>query len=113
MNFFQRFKFFAFGVGIGCLVVYGMLIRGRDFPAWLPGDRVIQELAVDSIIINEGQLPFADSLLVSRIKNSKVLFDQSNVRDMACREYQLQSEQERMRFKICNNKIELMNYQPR
>lgn len=114
MNFLHRFKFFAIGVGLGCLVVYGLLIRDRDFPAWLPEDRVLEELAVDSIIIRDGvQLPFADSLLAEHILDSDVIFDESSVRDMACREYQLESDTERMRFKICNKRIELYEYKPK
>jgi hypothetical protein len=113
-DFLHRFKFFAIGVGLGCLIVYGLLIKDRDFPAWLPGDRVLEELAVDSIIIgNDIQLPFADSLLKEHILNSDVLFDESKVRDMACREYQLESDTERMRFKICNKQIELYQYEPK
>ncbi len=112
MNFLHRFKFFSIGVGLGCLIVYALLIRDRDFPAWLPSDRVLEELAVDSVIIGNGiQLPFADSLLREHILNSDVLFDESKVRDMACREYQLESEAERMRFKICNKRIELYQYE--
>ena len=76
MNFLHRFKFFAFGTGLGCLIVYGLLIRDRDFPAWLPEDRVLEELAVDSVIIGSSiQLQFADSLLVEHIMNSDVLFN--------------------------------------
>lgn len=113
-SFLHRFKFFAIGVGLGCLIVYGLLIRNRDFPAWLPEDRVLEELAVDSVIIRDGvQLPFADSLLSEHILNSDVLFDESKVRDMACREYQLESDAERMRFKICNKQIELYEYEPK
>jgi hypothetical protein len=114
MNFLQRFKFFGIGVGLGCVIVYFLLIRNRDFPAWLPEDRVLEELAVDSVIIaNDIQLPFADSLLKERILNSDVIFDESKVRDMACREYQLESETERMRFKICDKKIRLYQYEPK
>ena len=114
MNFLQRFKFYLIGVGLGSLIAYGLLIRGRDFPAWLPKDRVLEELAVDSVIIANGiQLPFPDSLLSAHIKSSDVLFDQSKVRDMACREYQLESETERMRFRICNKRIELYRYEPK
>ncbi len=113
-SFLHRFKFFAIGVGLGCLIVYGLLIKDRDFPAWLPGDRVLEELAVDSVkIASSIHLPFADSLLSEHILSSDVLFDESKVRDMACREYQLDSEVERMRFRICNKRIELYEYEPK
>jgi len=114
MNFVQRLGYFGLGTGLGCLIVYALLIRDRDFPAWLPSDRVLEELAVDSVIVaNDIQLPFADSLLKEHILNSDVLFDESKVRDMACREYQLESDTERMRFKICNKQIRLYQYEPK
>lgn len=114
MSFLQRFKYYLFGVALGSLIVYGMLIRGREFPAWLPEGRVLEELAVDSVIIADGvQLPFPDSLLIQHIKKSDVLFSQSKVRDTVCKEYQLESDTERMRFRICKNSIELYEYDPK
>ena len=114
MNFLTRLSYFAFGAGLGCLLVYALLIQDREFPAWLPEDRVIEELAVDSVVIAEGvQLPFPDSLLVARIKSSDVLFKESKVRDVECKEYQLESDVERMRFQICKDKIRLIAYEPK
>lgn len=113
MNFLTRLGYFAFGLGLGCLLVYVMLIRNRtDLPAWLPGDRVIQDLAVDSVIIDTDIiLPFPDSLLIARIKASDVKFDESIVRDVDCKEYQLQSKEERMRFRQCRTEIRLIGYE--
>ncbi len=89
-----------------------MLVKDREFPALLPVDRVIEELTMGSISINEGiALPFADSLLVERIEESDVLFDESNVREKPCRVYQLESDIERMRFSICDSVVTLRKYQ--
>lgn len=111
MNFFQRLGYLGFGVGLGCLIVYGLLIKDRDFPAWLPEDRVLEELAVDSIIISPDLgIAFSDSVLIEKILDSDVLFRESLVRDVECREYQLESDSERMRFKICDKQIELYQY---
>ena len=113
MSFLRRLGYFAFGVGLGSLLVYALLIRDREFPAWLPEDRVIEQLAVDSVIIaNNIRLPFPDSLLVARIKECDVLFDQSDVSDMSCKKYQLASEKERMRFEVCQGEIRLIDYLP-
>ena len=112
MNFVQRLGYFGFGVGLGCLIVYALLIKDRDFPAWLPEDRVLEELAVDSIIVSpELGIKFPDSILIEKILESDVLFRESVVRDTECREYQLESEKERMRFKICEKQIELYQYE--
>ncbi|MDB4655310.1 hypothetical protein OAE48_00530 [Flavobacteriales bacterium] len=114
MSFARRFGYFLFGVGLGSLLVYVLLIRDRDFPAWLPEGRVLEELAVDSVIIPESiVLPFADSLLSQRIMACDVLFNQSVVRDQPCKEYQLESDADLMRFEICDDKITLMNYESR
>lgn len=111
MTLFERFKFFGFGISIGSIMVYFMLIKDREFPAWLPGDRVIEELTMYPIIVENGvEIPFADSLLALHIEDSDVLFDESNVREKPCREYQLESEAERMRLKICDTVVTLFQY---
>ncbi|MGB0368010.1 MAG: hypothetical protein ACPGU4_04830 [Flavobacteriales bacterium] len=114
MSFTKRLGYFAFGVGLGCMLVYALLIRDREFPAWLPEDRVLEELAVDSVVISASvNLPFADSLLPKRVLECDVLFDESVVRDQPCKEYQLQSEIDKMRFEVCDEKITLTQYEAR
>lgn len=99
---------------MGSMLVYALLIRDREFPAWLPEDRVIEELAVGSVIIGNGIiLPFPDSVLVDRIEASDVLFSESIVRDSPCKEYQLESDAERMRFEICEKQITLIEFEKR
>lgn len=113
MSFLTRLSYFVFGVVLGSILVIKLLIRDREFPAWLPEDRVLEELAVDSLIISEAvSLPFSDSILMERIKDSDVLFSESVVRNQRCKEYQLESENERMRFEICPEAITLMEYRP-
>ena len=43
----RRWRAYLIGVGLGCLIVYITLIRGRDrdFDFWFPGPRVLTELA--------------------------------------------------------------------
>jgi hypothetical protein len=114
MSFARRFGYFLFGVGLGCILVYALLIRDREFPSWLPEGRVLEELAADAVVVSESIiLPFSDSLLPARILKCDVLFNESVVRDQPCKEYQLQSEIERMRFEICDKQITLMEYEAR
>jgi hypothetical protein len=114
MSFLRRLGYFLLGVTLGSMLVYVLLIRDREFPAWLPEDRVIEELAVDSIIIGNGlELPFADSVLIDKIEASDVLFRESIVRDAPCKEYQLESDAERMRFEICQKQITLIRFEKR
>ena len=94
------------------MLVYVMLIRDRDFPAWLPEDRVLEELAADSIAIAEGlHLTFSDSTLRSKLEDADVLFKKSIVRNEPCREYQIETALEHMRFKLCDSIPELIQYE--
>jgi len=116
VNFLHRFKYFAFGLLLGSLIVYTMLFRHRDsLPAWTPNDRVLQELRLaDTIIIDPSvELPFPDSLLLKRVARSSVRFGESDVRSGACRVYQLDSKEDRMRFSICKDAVILVGYAPK
>ena len=113
MKFLDRLGYFGFGVALGCALVYFMLIKDREFPAWMPGDRVIEELTSYPISIEAGvSVPYSDSLLVEAIKKSKVNFDKSDVRSKPCRTYQLYSKVEHMRLKICDKKVARVAYRP-
>ena len=112
MTFIQRLGYYGFGVGIGCLFVYALLIRDREFPAWTPEGRVLEELTMDTIFISPKlELNFSDSALRSKVKNSDVLFRKSIVRGEPCREYQLDSKKERMRVSICDSIRTLVQYE--
>lgn len=112
MKFTDRLMYFAFGILLGCGLVYGMLIKDRDFPAWLPGDRVIEELTSYPISVADSvRLPFSDSLLASRMEDSDVKFRESVVRDQPCRTYQLQSEVDRLRVRICDSTVTIVAYE--
>jgi len=114
MTFFQRFKFFGFGLGMGCILVYFMLIRDREFPPWTPEGRVLEELTMDTIFIApELNVQFSDSVLREKVNDSEVLFRQSIVRNEPCREYQLDSKKERMRVSICDSIRTLVQYEPK
>lgn len=114
MNFLNRLKYYLIGLGLGSLLVYFMLVRNRkDLPVWTPNDRVLQELQLaDSISVSLGvSIPFQDSILKTRIESSSVIFSESDVRSDSCRTYQLDSDQERMRFRICGKNVQLVQYQ--
>ena len=44
-----------FGVGIflGCLVSYVIFYNNRDYPAWLPNDRMTEKFMEDSLIVTD------------------------------------------------------------
>lgn len=113
MNFLNRLKYYLLGLGIGSLLVYLILVRNReDLPVWTPNDRVLQELRLAELsVTSDLTLPFPDSLLKARIKQSSVLFSESDVRSDTCRTYQLDSDIERMRFRICGKTAQLVHYE--
>ncbi|MFM1876198.1 MAG: hypothetical protein RL266_1935 [Bacteroidota bacterium] len=114
MSFIQRLGYFIFGVGLGSMLVYVLLIRDREFPAWLPEDRVIEELTTDTIFVAKAVvINFSDSTLKQKVKEADVLFRESIVRNEPCREYQLETDNERMRFSICKDRTELIQFDPK
>ncbi len=40
----RRLSFFIVGTLLGCVFVYAVLIRGNKFPAWLPKDRIKEQV---------------------------------------------------------------------
>lgn len=114
MTFLQRLGYYGFGVGIGCMLVYALLIRNREFPAWTPEGRVLEELTMDTIhIAPELNVQFTDSVLRDKVKHADVRFRESIVRDEPCREYQLDTKKERMRVSICDSIRTLVLYEPK
>jgi hypothetical protein len=113
MNFLNRLKYYMLGLGLGSLLVYIMLVRNRtDLPVWTPNDRVLQELRLaDLTVAQDVTIPFTDSVLQLRIRQSSVLFSESDVRSDSCRTYQLDSDTERMRFRICGKNAQLVRYE--
>ncbi|MFC2176749.1 hypothetical protein ACFLR1_07275, partial [Bacteroidota bacterium] len=86
--------------------------KDRKFPAWLPEDRILEELTQRPINIGDNiELPFADSLLPEVIMRSEVLFNESEVRTKPCRTYQLKADATSMRFTICDSTVSLVAYQ--
>lgn len=47
----RRVRIYLFGLGLGCLLVYFFLIRGkgRDFGFWLPENRIWEEISRKAI----------------------------------------------------------------
>lgn len=94
----RRFLFYFIGIGLGILFVYAVVLRGRDWPAWLPQGAVIEEIFRKPMTVTEDETcsPQAlgiDSLQLNRmIKKSKVDFKRSDVQKQPCRLYYLNTE---------------------
>lgn len=89
-----RLKFYGFGFGLGCLVVYFTLIKDRDRPSFLPEGRVLEFFEDTNIRISNQlkceleckniPLNFMDSTFWA---NAKVDFDKSAVKRKPCPEH--------------------------
>lgn len=44
MDFLYRLKYYLLGFGLGCVVVWATLYRGRDRTSWLPKGRIVSFL---------------------------------------------------------------------
>lgn len=103
---------FMFGVGIGCVLVYGMLIRDREFPAWTPSDRIKEEITWDSIHIDPNvDLKMDQTALKEAVNGADIHFDRSKVRDEPCRTYLMTTlDQHDMSISICDSVATVVAY---
>lgn len=85
----RRVRIYAFGVGLGCMMVYVFLIRGknRDFGFWLPENRIIEELTTSKITYSDQATcalacySIAADSVKTIIQNSNVNYDRSLPRE--------------------------------
>lgn len=102
----RRFLFYFIGIGLGIVFVYLVVLRGRDWPAWLPQGAVIEEIQRKPKEFNTSSdcAPNKlgiDSLQLSRmIDKAKVDFKRSEVQKEPCRLYYLNSEWSEKNYEI-------------
>lgn len=95
---FYRLKFYGFGFGLGCVLVWATLIKDRERPSFLPEGRVLEFFEGTDIRIsdklkceltcNNIPLNFMDSTFWA---NAKVDFDKSAVKRKPCPEHYVKS----------------------
>ena len=98
MPFSRRITLFLFGTLLGGFFVWGVLMRGRDFPAWTPEGRILEQLRAHPIKI----APKANCQLkcaglktddvIAVLQSAEVLFSESSIRDKEIPEYILEGE---------------------
>lgn len=47
-----RLAYFIFGIVAGSVFVYFILIKGKKFPAWLPADRVKEQIKGSKVVLS-------------------------------------------------------------
>jgi hypothetical protein len=119
MNFPRRLRLFVFGILIGCLVVWGLLMRGRKFPAWTPEGRILEALQQYPVKISQPARcmmqcnNISENDILSIINTADVIFSESTVRDIEIPEYILQGQgidgrKYKMRFRSRTEENDLM-----
>jgi len=113
----RRFFFYLAGFTIGAIFIYFLLLRGRSFNFWMPGERVKTELIVRKPVMSEKAnclfecLGLNNDTLPALIKTSKVNFKESKVHEKPCKYYLLENNDgnTRMEFSVCDTMVTLLN----
>lgn len=99
MDFKRRLRLYLTGVFLGLIVVWFMLFRNRDrdLDAWLPKERVLQELVSNPLTYSQvGQCfmnchGITDSAIVQLLREGEVNFGASKPREEPCKVYAVES----------------------
>lgn len=112
-DFFRRLRFYVFGFLLGCVLVYFVLLRGKDRTGWLPERRVIEKIdSTLSLTSPMKCLMDCDSIstadLHAIIKGSDVDFGESITQKKPFRMYVLKGklrtgEEIKMNFDVCDS----------
>jgi len=109
MDFNRRLRLFLFGVIAGSLVVWALLFRNRELPAWTPNDRVMESLRQNPIKIQPAARcimdcnGIVDGDVIKVLQTGRVKFSESDVRGKEVPEYIIEGEKQdgkplKMRF---------------
>lgn len=92
----RRVLLFSIGIGIGCVMVYFTLIRGKNRGYWLPENRV-RDLILQSEIIYSpcakcmmACMKIDEQNVMKILREGDVNFEESNVRGAACPSYAIE-----------------------
>lgn len=103
---------FMFGTAMGSVLVYGMLIRDREFPAWTPSDRIKEEITWDSVHVDPSlNLKMDQAAIEYAVNGADIHFDISKVRTEPCRTYLMTTEDlHEMSISICDSVATIIAY---
>lgn len=111
----KRIFFYITGFTIGAVFIYFLLMRGRSFDFWMPGERVKTEITERKPVISDKAVCQFECMsmnkdsLASFIKSSEVNFKESNVHEKPCKHYLLENKSEKvnMQFSVCDTVVTL------
>jgi hypothetical protein len=111
----KRVFYYIIGFTIGAIFIYFLLMRGRSFDFWMPGERVKTEIIERKPVISEKAicqlacLNLNKDSIASIIKKTEVNFDKSRVREKPCKYYLLEISEDKiqMDFSLCDTVVVL------
>lgn len=90
--FLRRLKLYVIGVGIGVVISYFLLGRGRDFGVWTPNRRIFDALSTGKLVLSKKAACKLECLKLAE-SDVKALFDSTGVADInkrgKCPEYSI------------------------
>jgi hypothetical protein len=119
MNLTSRIFTYFIGILLGSLMVYMLLIRGRDrdLLGWLPGNRVTQKIAEQPLNISEKSACQLSCMGISQeeaqelITSGSVSFSKSEVKAAPCPVYHITGKTENLIFfvQVCKEESSLLD----
>lgn len=114
----KRFFYFFIGLTIGIVFIYFVLMRGKDFDFWMPGERVKTELTARTLNFTEKAncqltcVGLNPDSLQGVINSSKVNFKKSKVHEKPCKVYilELSETTTEMEFSVCDTIVTLNSF---
>ncbi|MEW6469762.1 MAG: hypothetical protein AB1458_12600 [Bacteroidota bacterium] len=97
--FYRRLRLYLFGVLLGCVLVYFLLIRNRDLGGWLPGNQIIGKIRSNELLFSSNAECMMQCLGITRGDIKKMIdstatvnMKQSNVHISDCPIYALEDK---------------------
>lgn len=111
----KRVFYYIIGFTIGAIFIYFLLMRGRSFDFWMPGERIKTEIIErksmisDKAICQFACLSLNKDSITSIIKKTKVNFEKSKVHEKPCKNYLLENTAEKIKmdFSLCDTVVVL------
>lgn len=97
----KRIVFFIGGIVLGSVLVYFMLIKGKKFPAWMPEDRVKDQIQGTRLELTPKSTCVLNCINVKPeeigpfVANGDVLFSKSDTRKKPYPVYQIEGKTEK------------------
>jgi hypothetical protein len=115
--FFRRLRLYLIGVGMGCILVYFLLMRGKSFDFWMPGNRVMENIQKSELTYSINAECMMQCMNFSRQEIRKVIdstgtvnFDESNTK-ASCPIYIIEDKERfdlKLTLSVCDSVANLL-----